>query len=353
MNVVFRVDASPRIGGGHLMRCLTLADALADRAVKTTFVCREGAGEFIASLAPTGMQFSFLPSSDNGEGVREAEDARQILEFIESANPEWLILDHYGLGIEWERSLRPLVGRLMVIDDYPHRRHDCDALLDQNLAAGGTDRYEGLVPRDCYLMVGPQFALLRREFLIAREKLARRRDVLRRIVIFFTSGDDQGETVKAMLGIERFDRTLEVDVVAGVFTSCGKEIANKCKTLGWRFHHQVANMAELMSNADLAIGASGSTSWERCVLGVPALVTILAENQSAIGIALDKAGAAVCLGWHRETTPDTYAQALRNLSGRKLSEMSEIASSLVDGLGASRVSDFLTSLRSSRRWAAH
>lgn len=339
MNAVFRVDASVRIGGGHLMRCLTLAEALEDCAVQARFVCHESAGEFISSPLPANAQFSFLRSS--GAGIDEAEDARQTQNHLGGANPDWLILDHYDLGVDWERSMRRSAGRLLVIDDFPHRRHECDALLDQNVSTGGANRYAGLVPDPCHLMVGPRYALLRQAFRAAREKLARRSGRLRRILVFFTSGDDRGETLKAMRGIAIFDDTLQVDVVVGASTPRADDIARECEALHWRFHRQVANMAQLMAGADLAIGAGGSASWERCATGVPALVTILAENQSSIAQALEDAGAGVCLGWHCATTPEAYARALRSLTAARLAQMSGMASSLVDGLGARRVSEYL------------
>jgi len=343
MNAVFRVDASSRIGGGHLMRCLALAGALAARGVSSRFVCREPAREFFETLAQPDVAFTMLRGPEVSEQSQSRGDASRTGEIIGTTKPDWLVLDHYALGIEWERSLRPRVARLLVIDDFPGRPHECDALLDQNLSADATQRYAGLVPKSCERMLGPKYALLRREFRAARENLAPRSGELRHILVFLTSGDDQGETLKAMQGIELLGADLRVDVVVGAANPHAAEIARRCGTLGWQCHRQAGNMAELMARADLAIGAGGSSSWERCALGLPALVTVLADNQVLITRALEKAGAAIDVGWSRETTPETYLRALRGLGAQRLKAMSDVALRLVDGQGAERVTDYLVS----------
>jgi UDP-2,4-diacetamido-2,4,6-trideoxy-beta-L-altropyranose hydrolase len=352
MKVFFRVDASARMSTGHLMRCLTLAEALQERGAQTLFVCREHKGNLIATLQHKTIPVMVLPAPIapvNAEsedyaawlGVTQAEDAGQTIEALNGEKPDWLVVDHYGLDVEWEQRLRPHVSKLMVIDDLASRHHDCDVLLDQNYSPEGERRYTGLVPDACKVLLGSKYTLLRKEFRVIRERLKSRSGSLHKILVFFTAGDDQGETLKAMQGIERYGEAEQVDVVVGQSNPSNAEISKKCDSLRWGYHCQVDYMASLVAQADLVIGAGGSSSWERCALGAPTLVTILANNQALIARALDKVSAATCLGWCRETTPATYQLALMNLTKQKLNAMSENSLQLVDARGVSRVLRYL------------
>ncbi|MDD2914469.1 MAG: UDP-2,4-diacetamido-2,4,6-trideoxy-beta-L-altropyranose hydrolase [Gallionella sp.] len=352
MKVFFRVDSSARIGAGHLMRCLTLAEALRGRGVQIQFICREHAGHMIALLQQKGMPVSVLPAPTTGNaitdvgyatwlGVSQAEDADQSIEAFGGKKPDWLVVDHYGLSIEWEMRLRSHVGKLMVIDDLANRKHDCDLLLDQNYSADGSQRYAGLVPVQCKILLGSGYALLKKDFKDMRDRIETRLHDLRRILVFFTAGDDQGETLKAMRGIELYGKADGVDVVTGTSNPNNAAIIEKCEALHWGYHCQIDYMPALIARADLAIGAGGSSNWERCALGVPALVTVLAENQVLIAQALDNAGVVHNLGRCHDLQAENYADALCSLNRQQLAGMSEKALALVDALGAERVADIL------------
>jgi len=352
MKAMFRVDASIQMGSGHFMRCLTLAENLREHGVDTCFVCREHAGNLIALLIKKGLPVTTLPAPgtkaiSNGDdyaawlGVTPVEDAEQTIEAIGGAKPDWLVVDHYGLDIDWEKRLRPHVGRLLVIDDLASRHHDCDVLLDQNYSSETQQRYSGLVTPTCKLLLGPQFALLRREFKVMRDRLAPRAHKLKKILVFITSGNDQGETLKAMRGIELFGNAEGVDVVVGRENPSNPEISKMCNERHWGYHCQVDYMPSLIAQADLVIGAGGSSNWERCALGVPALVVILAENQAPIAHALGQAGVTCNLGWCRDLQVSDYANALDAMSPDRLAAMTEKSLALVDARGAERVADAL------------
>lgn len=352
MKVVFRVDASVQMGTGHLMRCLTLAEALRERGVQTHFICRDHVGNLIALLQQNAMPVTVLPTpaikdTTSGEdytvwlGVTQAEDAEQTIKALRGEKPDWLVVDHYGLDMDWEKRLRPHVGKLLVIDDLANRHHDCDVLLDQNYSAEGEQRYANLVTPLCKVLLGPRYALLRKEFKMMRERLEPRAHKLKKILVFFTAGNDQGETLKAMQGIELFGKVECVDVVVGQSNPSNVEIIEKCDELRWGYHCQVDYMPSLIAQADLAIGAGGSSNWERCALGVPALVVILAENQEPIAQALGRAGVICNLGWSRDLQAADYANALITLNHDCLAAMSEKALTLVDAKGAERMVDVL------------
>jgi UDP-2,4-diacetamido-2,4,6-trideoxy-beta-L-altropyranose hydrolase len=352
MKAIFRVDASVQMGSGHFMRCLTLAETLRERGVDTRFVTREHLGHLVGLLIQRDMQVAVLPVAgtkvtSNGNdyaawlGATEAEDAEQTIGAFSGAKPDWLVVDHYGLDIDWEKRLRPHVARILVIDDLASRRHDCDVLLDQNYSPEPDQRYAGLVTQMCKLLLGPQYALLRKEFRAIRDRLGPRTHKLARILLFITAGDDQGETLKAIQGLELFGKAEGVDVVVGRENPDNMKISQKCQELRWRYHCQVDYMPRLIAEADLVIGAGGSSNWERCALGVPALVVILADNQAPIARALGQAGVIYNLGWCRDLQAADYANALNALSEVRLAAMTEKSLALVDARGAERVAETL------------
>ncbi|MDP1671587.1 MAG: UDP-2,4-diacetamido-2,4,6-trideoxy-beta-L-altropyranose hydrolase, partial [Burkholderiales bacterium] len=256
--------------------------------------------------------------------------------------PDWLVVDHYALDARWEKSVRPFFGKILVIDDLDDRPHEADLLLDQNLFLDMEQRYSEHAPAHCRLLLGPHYALLRPEFAEARSTLRARSGKLERLLVTFGSYDPMNLTLDALQGIEDADlhELKKVDVVVGSETPHLESITNYCKNRpGYQIHVQTSNMAALMAGADLAIGASGATTWERCCLGLPSIVFAVADNQLPIAAGCDKAGALVYLGRTPTAVRNPISSSLRQLSknSEKLGEMSKIGISLVDGLGAQRV----------------
>ncbi|MFZ1640544.1 MAG: UDP-2,4-diacetamido-2,4,6-trideoxy-beta-L-altropyranose hydrolase [Candidatus Contendobacter sp.] len=355
MNIIIRADASIQIGSGHVMRCLTLAEALRERGAEVHFICRELPGHLGGVLAGKGYPVYWLPAPGADEaaipahtahtawlGVPWAVDADQTRDRL-AGLPEigWLIVDHYALDRAWESRMRPLVKRIMVIDDLADRPHECDLLLDQNLYEGMEQRYAGLLPADCRQLLGPRYALLRPEFREAREQLRQRDGVVRRILVFFGGADPSNETAKALRAIQRLERPdIAVDVVVGEANPHRAEIEALCAE--WpnaSFHCQVTHMAELMAKADLAIGAGGVSTWERAVLAVPSLVIAVAENQRRVAEHLAATGGCLYLGPAETVTTDHIQQLLPVLYTNYFlaRAIGACASQYVDGRGASRI----------------
>lgn len=352
MKVFFRVDSATRIGGGHLMRCITLAETLRAQGAQVSFVCRELPGNLIALVKTKGFPVLVLPSPSTYSGnsivpysgwlgVSQKEDALETQVILADSKPDWLIVDHYSLDIIWEKILRPYCSRIMVIDDLANRKHDCDVILDQNFSLESDARYKDLVPNLCKILLGPKYALLKNEFQILRSQKERKNKSLDRILVFFTTGDDQGQTLKAMKGIIIFGKTKHVDVVIGNENPDAEIIKKMCLTQRWSFHCQVEYMPSLIAKADLIIGAGGSSNWERCAVGTPAIIIILAENQAAIAHALDSAEIVINLGWNTNIMPEDYAEALTQITPERLAVLSENALRLVDGKGSQRVLEIL------------
>jgi UDP-2,4-diacetamido-2,4,6-trideoxy-beta-L-altropyranose hydrolase len=360
MRIFIRTDSSVEIGTGHVMRCLTLAETLRADGVAVVFICRDLPGNISPAIRNRGFQVCSLPyDDDTGRGslkgyarwlaVPVEEDAAQTASLLESQGeaPEWLIVDHYALGLSWERSMRDRVAQIMVIDDLADREHDCDVLLDQNLHENPEHRYRGLVPSACVVLASPKYAMLRQEFRHARESLRPGDGDVRRVFVFFGGSDRTGETLKAITAARLLNRPdIGFDVVVGAANERPEEIRDLCAHAdNVSFHFDVADMAALMSRADLSLGAGGTTTWERCCLGLPSLAVAVAENQVEVAGMSDQAGFGRYLGRAGRVTSEQMVTEMHHLISRPtvLAKMSRIAMSLVDGRGAGRVAEQLTS----------
>lgn len=304
--IAFRVDSSTQIGSGHLMRCLTLAEKL-NCQEKIIFISRNLSGNISNLVLKKGFKLILLKNEDldlNLRGyekwltVRQEQDAKETIEAIKNLNLELLIVDSYAIDVKWEKMLRPSVKKIMVIDDLANRKHDCDILLDQNFYLNGQNRYEELVGKDCKLLLGPEFVLLRDEFYEERNKKRNNFSEIKNIFIFFGGSDLTNDTMKTLKAIFLLKScNLKVNVVVGNSNIYKKEIEMFCNEYCWiTYYCQVDNIAELMSQADLAIGAGGTATWERCYLGLPTIVISVAENQRQLALDAHKIGIIKYLG---------------------------------------------------------
>lgn len=343
MRVLIRADSSTDIGAGHVSRCGALAEALYARGVRSTLLTRDLPGSVAG--ATEAMDVISLPAtlSDDPLGnVRSAEIARSWLE--QDQEPSWLVVDHYDLDAEWERAARGDRTKVLAIDDLADRTHECHLLLDQNLAHDGAARYAPRVPAGCGLLLGPQFALLRPAFAEAHSQAYVRQRV-RRVLLFFGGGDAFDVTTRA---IEAIDLLAPADVLFDVVVGAGNQRARAISELVGRipivkYHVQTDRMAALMANADISVGAGGIAIWERCCVGLPALIVVTAENQRGVVKEATESGLCREIGDASEIRPVTIAAALDDaLSGRlNIVEMSRKALSITDGAGASRVAELM------------
>lgn len=334
MRVFVRCDASTAIGSGHVIRCLTLADGLALRGASVSFVCRQQPGDLCTLIEQRGYRVHRLKGDPSG-WEDDAEKTGKLL--AGDAEVSWLIVDHYGLDARFEARLRRFDVKILVIDDLADRPHDCDLLLDQNLYHDLGCRYRGLIPEACRTLLGPHYALLRPEFLAARRQLRARRGDLQRLLISFGGGDAANETAKALAAVELLNTDrLFLDVVVGLSNPHALSLQAVCAARpGCTFHTQVDTMAELMSRADLALGSGGTTTWERCYLGLPSLTVVVAPNQRLLTEAVAAAGATGNLGWHADLSPRTLADRIAELqeAPEKLAQMSTRGFSLMGPTG--------------------
>ena len=354
MKIAFRTDASLEIGTGHVMRCLTLARALRGAGAVCHFVTRAHPGHMGARIAAEGFDVTLLPAPQGTmpkgppvharwAGVDWAEDASETRAALENT-PDWLVMDHYAFDARWQRAACPAHTRRMVIDDLADRPHDCDLLLDQNLGHGAGD-YDGLVPDRCTRLMGPRHALLRPEFAEARAGAlaARAGRGLKHLMISMGGIDavDATSTVLSALRDAPLPNGLRISVIMGAGAPALETVRALAQTMPrpTEVVVDVDDIAARMAAADLAIGAGGGTTWERCCLGLPSIIVETAENQSGIADAMSCAGAGIAPGalnapGFARTLGEAVAEAAAPV---RLEALSQTAAGICDGDGAGRV----------------
>lgn len=356
----FRCDSSAFIGLGHVIRCLTLAKALRARGVECRFICREHEGNLLERIRQEGFDVMALPhiSKANTDkvsaepilahadwlGADWQTDAQQTIDAL-SCEPDWLIVDHYALDKRWEEQLRPYTKKIIVIDDLADRDHVCDLLLDQNLVADQEHRYDNRVPQCCACLSGPQYALLQPEYAELHPRTPPRLGPVRRILVSFGGADQHnltGLSLSAFQALQRCDIALDV-VINSQSPHAAAIRAQAQGHANTTVYDTLPSLAPLMLKADLAIGAGGATSWERCCLGLPSLVITLAENQKPISAALEQHGLVRWLGHYDTVTEPTLTHALQaTIEDSGLEEWSKRCMALVDGKGVERVAAIMT-----------
>ncbi len=345
MNVLIRADASLVFGSGHVMRCLTLADQLRTKGMTVAFVCRNVPGGMFDLLSARGYQTVAIEG--NCSQQLDAQETIHVAGQLFPDGLDWIVVDHYELDVVWESRLRAHTCKLLVIDDLANRYHDCDLLLDQNYYRDLDQRYKGLVPEQCITLLGQSYLLLRPEFVAERQRLRDRDGVVRRIMVFFGGSDSTNQTKKTIEALRLLNRSdLHVDIVIGSVNPCRNEIERLCAiTENLTFHCQVSNMAELISSVDLAVGAGGSSMWERCFLGLPALTVVFAANQEKTTEDVAETGAIKYLGWADRIASVDYASAINEMitNPQEVLNISCAARKLI-GRNRASVSDAMFSL---------
>ena len=339
------------------MRSLTLANVLRERGVQCRFICREHDGNLIGQIRQQGFSVDVLPLATTDArhedvlphaawlGADWAMDAEQTLAALSGAIVDWLIVDHYALDARWEKKLRAACRHLMVIDDLADRRHDCDVLLDQNLNRQAAD-YIALVPHECIVLAGPKYALLRPEFAALREySLARRTPPKFEHLLISMGGVDKHKVTGRVLDALNdcaLPAACRITVVMGAQAPWIAEVrAQAARMRSTEVLVGVQNIAQLMADSDLAIGAAGTSAWERCCLGLPTLTIVLAANQSAGAQALRKSGAALLLEDRGQLAIELQTNIRALLQSEDLQRMQEACRSVTDGMGAMRAMEII------------
>ncbi|MFC1237533.1 UDP-2,4-diacetamido-2,4,6-trideoxy-beta-L-altropyranose hydrolase [Vibrio sp. F74] len=358
-----RVDASLKMGTGHVYRTLTLANQLKLKGHEVVFFCRKMPGNLIEMLK-TQHQVVTLSIKEDVDLSNEKhclhaawlevsykDEIDQITEAIQaylstssSTKFDWIIADNYAIEHQWHTAVRPYTRHIMQIDDLADRMHECDLLLDQNFYINGSTRYERRVPQASMLLTGPSFALLRPEFKSVRDELqdySSRYDS-RNVVLFFGGIDIGNETEKALSGLlDVPDNHDHFDVIVGMnnpnIESLQTLINNNLERVD--LHIQVSNMMDYFSKSYLYVGAVGATTWERCVLALPGIVCSVADNQTQLAKDLNAVNGHNFLGLSETLSSKDYKKAYESFKSNyvALYTQSEICAEMIDGIGCQKV----------------
>ena len=337
VTILIRADASQTIGTGHIFRCLALADEARALGVRVIFVCRDVPGNLKNLLIDRQYEAHLIPENEGWEA-----DAQATVSIIRSLNLRvtWLLVDHYLLDSKWEKAVRPYAARLATIDDLADRAHDVDLLVDCSHDPSSTSIYDGLLPPSCQRAIGSAYTLLRREFF-ETPRLIRVRAPAKRILVTLGGNDPFDTTSMVLDALEGADLSnISIDVTLGTSNPRLEALKRRAEAMdNVTAYVQHSRMSELMLAADLCVGAGGMTALERCYLGLPSLILMLADNQRELAAQLDRDGCARNLGFVGGIDVQELRRAIVSAAAdvEWLAQSSRRGQEKVDGKGVLRI----------------
>lgn len=355
-NIFFRCDASQKIGSGHVMRCLNIARELEARDTNIIFLCKRTENDMIEKIGKEFRvgeirmveKYIWRKRNETKSQVEyEEEDARLAIEEIkklDTSEKDWIIVDSYDLGEIWERRMKALgekknrdAIRIMVIDDLANRKHYCDILVDQNYYGEKTKtRYKKLLMKKCETLLGPKYGILAKEYINYR-KYSRQREEVRKIMIYFGSMDEDNMT---QLTIDALSEERFLDIELGIIISDHNPNKKTLKESVIKrgnacIETTKKSIARNICEADMAIGAGGTTTWERACLSLRTIVITIAKNQEELCKELDKSKYIRLVGKKEEITKEEIQKVVKEEIERI--KDSKTGSNLIDGLGVKRI----------------
>lgn len=340
MKVVFRVDSSGSIGAGHLIRCLALAQELQYRDIETFFISQNNLLPLREYLLSSGHKIFDIPQSIPLK-FDWKRDSEETLEILKDLAADILIVDHYQLDKKWQESVKESINKLVVIDDKPGRKLFCDILIDQNLGRK-PDHYLPFIEGDPKLLLGTKFVLIREEFRLNKERAFKRRkkfEGIKSILLTFGGSESSSSylNIIKVLSEIKLKNIFEVKLAPGFELQQDKYSKDflKSKKLKIRVLDNPLNIYESMVTSDLCIGYAGSSSWERCILGLPALLKVKSDNQLFIAENLEKLGAAKI--WKEEYELKKLVQKMDEKENWV--KVVDASLKICDGKGTHRVAD--------------
>jgi len=350
--VLFRADASATLGAGHWTRCGALAAALRDRGVRTLLAARSPADGF-ALTPPAKLELIPLDSTVQSQ----VADANECAALLDATGAECIVVDHYGLDCEWESAMRHACPdkQLVALEDLPFRRHNASMVIAPSGTAAG-EEFRTFLSSGTRYLGGPTFALLRPEFslvrplAIARRTFAPERCAALSVLISMGATDPEGLSLDALAGARSSGVTGSITLVLASASPMLDHVRDAIADYpAARLLVDVADMATLMAESDIGIGAAGGTSWERCAVGLPSLAVCIAANQAEVAARLNEAAAAIVIHGLRPSF-DEYAEGLCALANPTTrAAISRNAAKLCDGAGARNVANQMISAFSTSR----
>jgi UDP-2,4-diacetamido-2,4,6-trideoxy-beta-L-altropyranose hydrolase len=350
--VAMRVDASARIGHGHVKRCLSLAHALRSRGASVGFVARSLGVDVAAQVSSEGFLCHTLAAPRNSPapslvphaawaGVSAQLDATETAAAVSRTALDWIVVDHYAFDAQWHRLVAQLTGsRVAVIDDVADRSLACQVLIDHNLAESHRSKYESCIDAETPILGGPTYALLGPAYAEASRHVPRHR--VESIGVFMGGADNGGYSLMALKACRAtFDGPIEVVATRGyphlaALEGAIRQDGHSTLTL------DLPELSGFFARHDLQIGAGGGATWERCCIGVATVAAAVADNQRAVLEPLHAAGALALVEPTQGAIARVVADLIQDPSARL--RLATRAGRLVDGLGAGRVAQKLMNL---------
>ena len=342
--IFIRVDSGTKIGYGHLIRCLALAEYL-KKYFDVIFISSTLPGNIINELVKKKIQICKLKSYP--KKINQKNDANKTISLVKKygGKKNLMIVDSYELSKKWETEIKSYVEKLIVIDDLGSRSHNCDIIIDQNLHTKMNGVYDKLVPNHCIQLLGPKYTMIRDQF-VNQKKLSKIRTFpIKRILVSFGGSDIENQTMPFLKIIKKSNLDVHVDVIVGKSNLNKNSIKKICSiTKKFSYFEQTNKIAKLMHSADISMGSGGSTNWERCILGLPAIVSIVSNNQIDVTKALSEKKCIINLGHVKKIKDKDYLNAIKSLNNKILYQMSQKSFRLVDGKGKERISRHILSI---------
>lgn len=337
-NLYVLVDASQKIGSGHLMRCLTLTRELSSIFNKIIFITSKQSKSIMNNIQ-NDFKIIYIDFMEKIQLGNFQDELKIIKESLQKYSDEenFLLIDHYEIDFNFESSLKDIFMKIFVIDDLANRKHYCDLLIDHGYYKNQDQRYEKLVSKKTIKLLGPKYAIIKPEF---RNKNSYQKEYsVKNILITFGSVDSTNECEKILDAICMVDyNKYVINVIAGTYNPNFYNLEKKYKKYeNIKIFRHTQKMEDLMANSDLCIGAGGTTTFERFCSGLPSIVTIVANNQKDGVEYLANMGYLINLGLAKDVTIDSYVRCIKNLDSQILHSMSLKIQNLIDGLGCSRI----------------
>jgi UDP-2,4-diacetamido-2,4,6-trideoxy-beta-L-altropyranose hydrolase len=349
MKVLFRTDSSKQIGTGHVIRSLNLAQKLRSYGHEVKFVCRDLESNIINSIINHGFKVFLLKKDklnreNNDELFHNSwletsweNDAQETINVLDEYQADWVVVDHYAIDYKWENMVRGAANaKIFVIDDLADRRHNCEAILDQNVLLAQDIQYKDLIPKNCKKFLGPEYALIKEDFWIERKA-----NLLNNTAFIFFGGIDlPGATLKVLQVLININFTGAVNVVCGSPNPKIKDIQEVCRNnKNFKLFINTNNVANIISNCSFGIAAGGVNTWERCALALPTLVFSIAPNQEKISQDCEKANLCSYAGPIEKLSQDRIKDFIENKSQHQ-----SIAASCLMKFKNSKINYLLTEL---------
>lgn len=310
MNIIIRVDIHPKIGMGHLMRCLKLLSYIDNNVNKITFICKKYKNLINSNMLNeiykkiTNKYYINFIEIENDYYIN-IEDMttwlgesyeKDCIKTIKLLNQEsYLIIDHYAIDIKWETMIKKYVKKIIVIDDFIKRKHYCDTIINCNIT--NPKLYNNLLNKNCKMLLGMEYALIGKDFFIQD---IRKREY-NRISIFISGSDNTDETSKIIKSCKiinsKYNNRYIFDVIVGGLNTNYSYIKSFCDNNNrFNLFYNIDNMSYVLNKSYISIGTLGQSLFERMALKIPSIMISIVDNQKYLIDTLIKSNTFIFLG---------------------------------------------------------